>query len=192
MKIRRRREFACGVLFGAVGLAFAWAAGTWPLGREAAPGPGLLGLGLALALTTLSGLVLFMATTIESPNEDPFVPLPARSTVLVLAALLVFGLLLPRAGLVLTVAAGTLLARLAWPLLPGASASGRATRRRATGHTPAWRALWRAVRLHGRAWLAALLVQPAAAGAAAWLVCHGLLQLHLPLWPRPLATWLAS
>ena len=176
MKIRRQREFWCGVLFVAVALAFAWAAGTWPLGHPAAPGPGLLGLGLALALTMLGGLVLFMATTIESPGGDPFVPLPARPAMLVLAALLIFGLLLPRLGLVLTVAAGTLLARLAWPLDdPGPGNSERRTRF----------GLWRAAML-------ALVVQPFAVACAAWLVCHVLLGLHLPLWPLPLAAWVAA
>lgn len=179
MKIRRQREFWCGVLFVAVGLAFAWAAGTWPLGHWASPGPGFLGLCLALALTMLGGLVLFMATTIESPGGDPFVPLPARPTLLILAALLVCGLLLPRAGLLLTVSAATLLARLSWPLNEPRAGEARA----AAGPMRARVMLSVAV---------ALIAQAAAVAFAVWLVCHVVLKLHLPLWPLPPAAWTAA
>ena len=172
MKIKRQREFWCGVLFVALGLAFAWAAGTWPLGHRAAPGPGFFGVVLALALTLLGGLVLFMATAFEAPDGDLLGSAGLGATTWVMLSLLAFGLLAPRLGLVGAVAAATLLARPAWNA-GGAEPSARPV--------PLSRAMrWRATR---RA-LAAALVQAAAAALAAWVVFHLLLGVRVPMGPH--------
>ena len=167
--VKRERDFCCGLLFVAVGLAFAWFAGTWPLGHWSAPGPGFFGLVLALVLTLVGGGMLFVATTFESPGGDPIGPLGTRTLALVLLAVITFGLALPRLGLIATVLLAVLIASLAAPeevgdrLRPGTA--GRRLR-------------WREV-----------LLNAVISGVAAWVLCHLLLKLSLPLWPLPLAAW---
>jgi hypothetical protein len=169
MKIKRRRDFCCALVFVGIGLAFAWAAGTWPLGHWASPGAGFFGLCLALMLTMLGGGMLFVATTFESPGGDPIGPLGTRTLALLLLAVISFGLALPRLGLISTVLLVVVLASLAAPptggFRPRPSTSGRWLR-------------WRGVAAN------AVL-----AGAGAWVLCHLLLKLDLPLWPVPLAAW---
>ena len=130
--VKRQRDFCCGLLFVAVGLAFAWFAGTWPLGHWSAPGPGFLGLCLALVLTMVGGGMLFVATTFESPGGDPIGPLGTRTLGLLLLAVFAFGLALPRLGLIATVLLAVVIASLAAPEAGGyrlrASASGRRLR----------------------------------------------------------------
>jgi hypothetical protein len=167
--VKRQRDFCCGLLFVGVGLAFAWFAGTWPLGHWSAPGPGFFGLCLALVLTMLGGGMLFVATTFESPGGDPIGPLGTRPLALLLLAVIAFGLALPRLGLIATVLVVVLVASLA-ALDAGsyrlrASASGRRLR-------------WRGV-----------LLNALVSGVAAWVMCHLLLKLNLPLLPQPLAAW---
>jgi hypothetical protein len=172
MKIKRQRDFWCGLLFAALGLAFAWAAGTWPLGHWAAPGPGFIGLCLALVLTLMGGGMLFMATTFESPGGDPIGDLGVRPLALLVLAVVAFGFALPRLGLIATVLLVILLASLAAPAEGGfrlrASRTGRRLR-------------WRGV-----------LANAVLSCVAAWVLCHLLLKLSLPLWPQPLAQWWAT
>jgi hypothetical protein len=84
-------------------------------------------------------------------------------------AVIAFGVGLPRLGLIPTVLLVVLLASVAAPpdgaFRLRASASGRRLR-------------WRGV-----------LVNAVASCVAAWVLCHLLLQLNLPLWPLPLAAW---
>jgi len=169
MKIKRQRDFWCGLAFAGFGLAFAWAAGTWPLGHWAAPGPGFFGLVLALALTMIGGAMLFAATTFESVGGDPIGDLGSRPLVLLLLAIIAFALALPRLGLIPTVLLVVLIASLAAPaggaFRPRASRGGRRVR-------------WRGV-----------LINAFVSGVAAWVLCHLLLRLDLPLWPRPYGHW---
>ena len=167
--VKRQRDFCCGLLFVGVGLAFAWFAGTWPLGHWSAPGPGFLGLFLALVLTLLGGGMLFVATTFESAGGDPIGPLGMRTLALVLLAVIAFGLALPRLGLIATVLLVVLIASLAAP--------GPGGDRPASG-LPASRLRWREV-----------LLNAVVSGVVAWVLCHLLLKLSLPLWPLPLAAW---
>jgi hypothetical protein len=169
MKIKRQRDFWCGLVFAACGLGFAWAAGTWPLGHWSSPGPGFFGLCLALMLTMVGGGVLFTATTFESVGGDPIGPLGSRPLALLLLAMIAFGLGLPRLGLIPTVLLVVLFASVAAPAHGAfrlrASASGRRLR-------------WRGV-----------LVNAVVSCALAWVLCHLLLKLSVPLWPLPVAAW---
>jgi hypothetical protein len=169
MKIKRQRDFWCGLAFAACGLGFAWAAGTWPLGHWASPGPGFFGLCLALLLTMVGGGVLFTATTFESVGGDPIGPIGTRPLVLLLLAIVAFPLGLPRLGLIPTVLLAVLLASVAAP----ADGSFR-LRASATGRRLRWRGV---------------LVNAVVSGAVAWVLCHLLLKLNLPLWPLPMAAW---
>jgi|KBSMisStandDraft_5_1062788.scaffolds.fasta_scaffold958607_2 hypothetical protein len=169
MTVKRQRDFCCGLLFVGVGLAFAWFAGTWPLGHWSAPGPGFFGLCLALVLTMVGGGMLFVATTFESPGGDPIGPLGTRTLALLLLAVIAFGLALPRLGLIATVLLVVLIASLAAP-----EAGGYRLRASPTGRRLRWRGV---------------LLNALVSGVAAWVLCHLLLKLSLPLWPLPLAAW---
>ena len=58
MKIKSQRDFASGIMFLAVGLAFAIGATTYSFGTSARPGPGYFPLLLGIILCILGAIVL--------------------------------------------------------------------------------------------------------------------------------------
>lgn len=102
MKIKSQRDFWSGLLFLLVGLAFAWGATEYNFGSSAKPGPGYFPFGLGVLLALLGGLVLFKAVTIESPDGDPVGAIAWRPLLIIVGAIALFGLALPRLGLVVT------------------------------------------------------------------------------------------
>lgn len=102
MKIKSQRDFWSGLLFLLVGLAFAWGATEYNFGSSARPGPGYFPFGLGVLLALLGGLVLFKAVTIESPGGDPIGAIAWRPLLVIVGAIAMFGLALPRLGLVFT------------------------------------------------------------------------------------------
>ena len=70
MKIKSQKDFWSGLVFVAIGVAFAWGATTYPLGDAASPGPGYFPFGLGLILALLGGFVLFTSLTVERPGGD--------------------------------------------------------------------------------------------------------------------------
>ncbi|HLO93921.1 MAG TPA: tripartite tricarboxylate transporter TctB family protein [Burkholderiaceae bacterium] len=102
MKIKSQRDFWSGLLFLLVGLAFAWGATEYNFGSSAKPGPGYFPFGLGVLLALLGGLVLFKAVTIESPDGDRIGAIAWRPLLVIVGAIVLFGLALPRLGLVVT------------------------------------------------------------------------------------------
>lgn len=102
MKIKSQRDFFSGLLFLAVGLGFAWAATEYQFGSSARPGPGYFPFGLGILMALLGGMVLFKAVTIESAEGDPIGPIAWRPLLVIVGAIALFGLALPRLGLVVT------------------------------------------------------------------------------------------
>ncbi|MBB2484463.1 tripartite tricarboxylate transporter TctB family protein [Mitsuaria sp. WAJ17] len=102
MKIKSQRDFWSGLLFLLVGLAFAWGATEYSFGSSAKPGPGYFPFGLGILLALLGGLVLFKAVTIESPDGDRIGAIAWRPLLIIVGAIAMFGLALPKLGLVLT------------------------------------------------------------------------------------------
>jgi len=102
VKIKSQRDFWSGLLFLLVGLAFAWGATEYNFGSSARPGPGYFPFGLGVLLALLGGLVLFKAVTIESPGGDPIGAIAWRPLLVIVGAIAMFGLALPRLGLVFT------------------------------------------------------------------------------------------
>ena len=102
MKIKSQRDFWSGLLFLLVGLAFAWGATEYNFGSSARPGPGYFPFGLGVLLAVLGAMVLFKAVTIESPDGDPIGAIAWRSLLVIVGAIVMFGLALPRLGLVAT------------------------------------------------------------------------------------------
>lgn len=102
MKIKSQRDFVSGLLFLVVGVAFAWGATEYSFGSSARPGPGYFPFGLGIVLAILGGLVLFKALTLESEGGDPIGAIAWRPLLVIVAAVAVFGVALPRLGLACT------------------------------------------------------------------------------------------
>ena len=113
MKVKSQRDFWSGVLFVAVGIAFAWGSTEYNFGSSARPGPAYFPFGLGLLLAVLGGVVLFKALTIESADGEPLGSVAWRPLIFIIAAICLFGVMLPRLGLVLTLPAVILLASMA-------------------------------------------------------------------------------
>ena len=94
MKIKSERDFWSGLMFLAVGIAFAWGATTYSFGSSARPGPGYFPFGLGILLAVLGAMVLFKALTVETEDGEPLI--------VILASVALFGVLLPRLGLLIS------------------------------------------------------------------------------------------
>ena len=103
MKIKSQRNFASGIMFLAVGLAFAIGATTYSFGNSARPGPGYFPLLLGIILSILGAVVLFISLTIESEGGEPIGDLAFKPLGLILGAVALFGFLLPVAGMIVAV-----------------------------------------------------------------------------------------
>lgn len=102
MKIKSERDFWAGMMFLLVGVAFAWGATNYNFGSSARPGPAYFPFGLGVLLALLGALELFKALTIESEGGDPIGDIAWKPLIVILAAVALFGVALPRLGLVIT------------------------------------------------------------------------------------------
>lgn len=99
MKIKSQRDFWSGLMFVVVGLAFSWGATAYSFGSSARPGPGYFPFGLGLLLAVLGAIVLFKALTIETEGGDPIGAVAWRPLLIIVGAVVVFGIALPRLGM---------------------------------------------------------------------------------------------
>ena len=100
MKIKSQKDFWSGVMFMAVGIAFAWGATSYSFGASARPGPGYFPFGLGVLLALLGALILFSALTIETDDGEPVGAIAWRPIGILTAAVVLFGLALPSLGMV--------------------------------------------------------------------------------------------
>lgn len=103
MKIKSQKDFWSGLMFVATGLGFAWGATFYSFGTSARPGPGYFPLGLGILLAALGALTLFEALTIETDDGEPVGAFAWKPLFTILVSVLLFGLLLPRLGMALTI-----------------------------------------------------------------------------------------
>jgi hypothetical protein len=103
VKIKSQKDFWSGLMFLATGLGFAWGATFYSFGTSARPGPGYFPLGLGLILATLGAITLFEAMTIETEDGEPVGAFAWKPLITILLSVLVFGLVLPRIGMALTI-----------------------------------------------------------------------------------------
>ncbi|HEY6511482.1 MAG TPA: tripartite tricarboxylate transporter TctB family protein [Burkholderiaceae bacterium] len=103
MKIKSQKDFWSGLMFVATGLGFAWGAQFYSFGTSARPGPGYFPLGLGLLLAGLGALTLFEALTIETDDGEPIGAFAWKPLGTILMAVILFGILLPRLGMALTI-----------------------------------------------------------------------------------------
>lgn len=99
MKIKSQKDFWAGIMFIAVGVAFAWGALSYSFGNSARPGPGYFPFGLGVILAVLGALVLFGALTIETEHGDPIGKIAWRPLGIVVGSVGLFGVLLPWLGM---------------------------------------------------------------------------------------------
>jgi hypothetical protein len=99
LKIKSEKDFWSGLMFIIVGIAFAWGATAYQFGSSARPGPAYFPFGLGIILAVLGALVLFKALTFEVEGGDKIGPWPLKQGALILGAVIIFGLLLPRLGM---------------------------------------------------------------------------------------------
>ncbi|MFY7866686.1 tripartite tricarboxylate transporter TctB family protein [Roseateles sp.] len=113
MKIKSQRDFWSGLMFVLVGLTFAVASREYNFGSSARPGPAYFPFGLGVLLAILGGMVLFKALTLESEGGDPIGAIAWRPLLVIVAAIVLFGLMLPRFGLLITLPVLILLSAMA-------------------------------------------------------------------------------
>lgn len=103
MKIKSQKDFWAGLMFVVTGIGFAWGATFYSFGSSARPGPGYFPFGLGIILAALGAFTVFEAVTIETDDGEPVGAFAWKPLVTILASVLVFGLLLPRIGMALTI-----------------------------------------------------------------------------------------
>ena len=103
MKIKSQRDFWSGLMFLVVGAAFAVGATNYSMGTSARPGAGYFPLILSVILTIMGAIVLFEALTIETEDGEPIGQIAWRPLLVVVLAITVFAILLPRMGMFITI-----------------------------------------------------------------------------------------
>jgi hypothetical protein len=122
LKIKSERDFWSGLMFIAIGVSFAIGATNYSMGPacppndpcaaslwarlsqlSAHPGAGYFPLGLSILLTLLGAIVLFKSLTIESEGGDPVGKFAWRPLIVIVAAIVIFGLMLEPLGLILSI-----------------------------------------------------------------------------------------
>ena len=102
MKIKSQKDFWSGLMFVAAGLGFAAGATNYNFGSSARPGPGYFPFGLGILLAVLGAAVLFKSLTVETEGGDPVGAIPWRPLGLITLGVVLFGLALPRLGMIVS------------------------------------------------------------------------------------------
>ena len=94
MRIKNQKDFFGGLLFIAIGLAFAWGASAYEIGRAAHMGPGYFPLAVGVLLAALGAVIVFKSLVIETADGEPVGRWPWRPLFFITLANALFGLLL--------------------------------------------------------------------------------------------------
>lgn len=121
MNIKSQKDFFSGLMFMAIGVAFAWGATTYSVGSGARMGPGYFPLYLGILMTLLGAAITFKAMVIETPDGDKVGKWAWKPLFFVILANLVFGALLaglpyfgfPAMGMIVAIYALTFIASMA-------------------------------------------------------------------------------
>ena len=121
MNIKSQKDFFSGLMFMAVGVAFAWGASTYSIGTGARMGPGYFPLMLGVLLAILGAVITFKSMVVETEAGEKVGAWAWRPLFFIIAANLVFGLMLgglpalkiPAMGLIVGIYALTFIASLA-------------------------------------------------------------------------------
>jgi hypothetical protein len=103
MKIKSQKDFWSGLMFMAVGAAFAWGAATnYSFGTSARPGPAYFPFGLGVLLAILGALVWFASVTVETEDGEPVGAIAWKPLCIIVASVVMFGFILPRLGMLIS------------------------------------------------------------------------------------------
>lgn len=94
MHIKSQKDFFCGLMFMAVGVAFAWGASTYNVGTGARMGPGYFPLMLGVLLAIIGAAVTFTALVVETEGGGKIGKIAWRPLGFVIGANVIFGILL--------------------------------------------------------------------------------------------------
>ena len=121
MQIKSQKDFFSGLMFLLVGIGFAWGATSYNVGTGARMGPGYFPLVLGVLMAFLGLVIAIKATVINTPDGDKIGSWAWKPLFFIIAANLVFGVMLgglpsikiPAMGLVLAIFALTFIASMA-------------------------------------------------------------------------------
>ena len=123
MNIKSQKDFFSGLMFMAVGVAFAWGATTYKVGTGARMGPGYFPLMLGVLLAALGSLITFKSLVVETVGGDKIGAWAWKPVVFIILANLIFGVLLaglpsiklPAMGMIVGIYGLTFIASMAEP-----------------------------------------------------------------------------
>lgn len=102
MKIKSQKDFFSGLMFTAVGVAFAWGATNYNIGTGARMGPGYFPLMLGVLLAVIGAGIMFSAMVVETEDGEPLGRWAWKPLGFIIGSNVVFGILLgglPRFGI---------------------------------------------------------------------------------------------
>jgi len=119
--IKSQKDFFSGLMFTVVGAAFAYGATSYSIGTGGRMGPGYFPLLLGVILAVLGAVVMFKALVVETATGDKIGKWAIKPLVFIIAANLLFGILLgglpsiglPPMGLIAAIFGITIVASLA-------------------------------------------------------------------------------
>jgi hypothetical protein len=119
--IKSQKDFFCGLMFMAVGVAFAWGASTYNVGTGARMGPGYFPLLLGILLAVIGAAVTFTSLVVETVGGGKIGKIAWKPLIFVIGANVIFGVLLagvpalgiPAFGMIIAIYALTFVASMA-------------------------------------------------------------------------------
>ncbi len=94
MNIKSQKDFFSGLMFLAIGLAFAWGATTYSIGTGARMGPGYFPLLLGAMMVVLGAVITFNSLVIERVGGDKIGKWAYKPLIYVIGANVLFGICL--------------------------------------------------------------------------------------------------
>jgi len=121
VKIKSQKDFFSGLMFTAVGAAFAYGATNYSIGSGGRMGPGYFPLLLGVILALLGSVIMFKALVVETQDGDKIGAWAWKPLFFIISANLLFGILLgglpslgiPAMGMIAAIFGLTIVASLA-------------------------------------------------------------------------------
>jgi Tripartite tricarboxylate transporter TctB family len=121
MAIKSQKDFFSGLLFMTVGIAFAYGATNYSVGTGARMGPGYFPMLLGICMAVLGAVITFKSLVVETADGDKVGSIAWKPLFFIIAANLIFGILLgglpsiklPAFGLIVGIFALTFVASMA-------------------------------------------------------------------------------
>ncbi len=94
MKLKSQKDFFAGLMFMAVGGAFAWGATNYTVGQAARMGPGYFPLMLGIVLALLGAFIVFESLVVDTEDGEKVGAIAWKPLGFIIGANLAFGVLL--------------------------------------------------------------------------------------------------